>query len=87
VLSIYEVIGIAMASLVIFLLLRPIGTRLRGLGKVLLRSFVAFFGIWAVNIVGGFFGFHLGLNLISAITVGILGIPGAVLLLAVKYFI
>jgi hypothetical protein len=63
VLSIYEVIGIAMASLVIFLLLRPIGTRLRGLGKVLLRSFVAFFGIWAVNIVGGFFGFHLGLNL------------------------
>ena len=30
-LSIYEVVGIAMASLVIFLLLRPIGARLKGL--------------------------------------------------------
>jgi inhibitor of the pro-sigma K processing machinery len=87
VLSIYEVVGIAMASLVMFLLLRPIGARLKGLGRVLLKSFVAFFGIWAVNIAGGFFGFHLGLNLISAITLGILGIPGAILLLAVKYLI
>jgi inhibitor of the pro-sigma K processing machinery len=86
-LTIYQVLGIFMASLVLFILFRPIVSRLKGVGKVLLRSLIGFFGIWAVNIAGGFFGFHMGLNLISALTVGILGIPGAILLLAVKYFI
>ena len=85
--NIYEIIGIAVASLVLFYLLRPLGSRLKGAGKAILRSCVAFFGIWAVNIVGGFFGFHLGLNVVLALTVGILGIPGALLILAVKYFI
>jgi hypothetical protein len=32
-------------------------------------------------------GFHMGLNLISAVTVGALGVPGIALLLAIKYLV
>lgn len=80
-------LGLAVALLTVYVILRLLAGRLKHLGKVALRSLVAFFGIWAVNIAGGFFGFHIGLNLVTALTVGILGVPGALLLLAVKYFI
>ena len=70
-----------MALLTVYVILRLLAGRLKHLGKVALRSLVAFFGIWAVNIAGGFFGFHIGLNLVTALTVGILGVPGALLLL------
>ena len=42
--------------------------------------------IWIINIVGTSFGFHIGLNVISAILVGLLGIPGAILLILLKIF-
>jgi len=80
-------LGIGIACLVGFYVLKALSRPLAGLGKLLLRSAVAFCGIWAVNVIGGFFGFHIGLNLVSALTVGLLGVPGAALLLAVKYLI
>ena len=69
----------------LFVILGLLASRLKR--AVALRSLVAFFGIWAANIIGGSFGFHIGLNPVTALTVGILGIPGAVLILAVKYLI
>ena len=79
------ILGIGVACLVGFYLLKALSRPLADLGRLLLRSAVAFCIIWAVNIVGGFVGFHIGLNLVSALTVGLLGMPGAALLLAVKY--
>ena len=38
---------------------------------------VALAVIWAVNVVGHYFGFHMGMNLVSALTVGVLGIRSA----------
>jgi len=78
-------LGITVAFVIVFFVFRLLAGKLKHLGTVALRSLVAFFGIWAVNIAGGFFGFHMGLNLITAFTIGILGIPGAILLLALKY--
>ncbi|MGI6620904.1 MAG: pro-sigmaK processing inhibitor BofA family protein [Bacillota bacterium] len=80
-------LGVGLAVLTLFVILRLLAGRLKHLGTVALRSLVAFFGIWAANIIGGSFGFHIGLNPVTALTVGILGIPGAVLILAVKYLI
>lgn len=81
------VLGTIVAVVVLYYLIRALAKPLAGLGKILLRSAVAFCGIWAVNVVGAFFGFHMGLNLISALTVGIFGAPGIALLLAVKYLV
>lgn len=80
-------LGVAVALIVLFFLMKLFSGKLKHVGVLLLRALVAFFGIWAVNIVGGFFGFHVGLNLLTAFTLGLLGIPGAALILAVKYFI
>jgi inhibitor of the pro-sigma K processing machinery len=80
-------LGIGVAVIVGLYLLRALSQPLARLGKAALRSGVAFFIIWAVNVVGAFVGFHMGLNLVSALTVGFLGVPGAALLLAVKYLI
>lgn len=38
-----------------------------------------------INFIGGAFGFHIALNIITALTAGILGIPGVALLAAMKY--
>ncbi len=76
-----------LATVVLFFILKMFSGNLKYLGVLALRALVGFFGLWAVNIVGGFFGFHVGLNLITAFTLGLLGIPGALLILAVRYFI
>jgi inhibitor of the pro-sigma K processing machinery len=81
------VLGAGVALIVIYYLLKALSRPLAGLGKVALRSAVAFAVIWAANVIGHYFGFHMGLNLLSALTVGVFGIPGAALLLAVKYLI
>ncbi len=79
--------GIAIALMVAFYVLRALSKPLQGLGKAAARSGVAFFFMWAINVLGGLVGFHIGLNLVSVLTVGFLGVPGAALLLAVKYLI
>lgn len=43
--------------------------------------------IYIINLIGGLWGFHIGLNLITSIFVGILGIPGAILLIMLKLII
>ncbi len=41
--------------------------------------------IFIVNSIGGFWGFHIGLNIGTAIITGILGIPGVILLVFLKF--
>lgn len=80
-------LGACVAALVGYYLVRALSRPLRSLGMVLVRSVVAFFLIWAVNVIGSFFGFHMGLNAVSCLTVGLLGFPGMALLIAVKYLL
>ncbi len=40
--------------------------------------------IYLINLVGGIFNFHIGLNYITAIFTGILGVPGVILLVILK---
>jgi len=81
------ILGVLVAVIAAFYLIRALSRPLAELGRMMLRSIVAFCVIWAVNILGGFVGFHMGLNVVSALTVGVLGVPGAALLLAVKYLV
>ena len=43
--------------------------------------------IYIINLIGVAFNFHIGLNIITAIFVGILGIPGAIILIILKFFL
>lgn len=40
--------------------------------------------IYLINLVGILFDFHIGLNYITAIFTGILGVPGVILLVVLK---
>ena len=55
--------------------------------KLLINTAIGFAGLWVLNYFGAFFGISLGLNWINALIIGVLGFPGLVLLLALKYLI
>lgn len=57
--------------------------------KVLKLVFNSIFGgilIFIINKVGISFGIHIGLNIVTSMIIGIFGVPGAMLLLAIKIF-
>lgn len=55
--------------------------------KLVLNSILGGILIYIINLVGASFGFHIGLNLFTSITIGILGIPGAIVLILIKLLI
>lgn len=81
------VLGAGVLLIVAYYLVRALSRPLAGLGRIALRSGAALVLIWAANAIGQYFGFHMGMNLVSALTIGVLGVPGAALLIAVKYLI
>ena len=61
----------------------PFKSILRLIGNSIMGGLI----IYIINLIGGLWGFHIGLNLITSIFVGILGIPGAILLFVIKMMI
>ena len=52
--------------------------------KLIGNSILGAILLFVVNLVGGVFGFHIGINIVTAIATGILGIPGVILLIILK---
>ena len=55
--------------------------------KLVINSVLGGISIFLINLVGANFGFHIGLNILTSILVGILGLPGVVCLVIVKLFL
>ena len=55
--------------------------------KLVLNSILGGCMIYIINLIGALFGFHIGLNYVTAIFTGILGIPGVVCLIIIKLLI
>ena len=53
--------------------------------KLLLNTLLGFLALGAVRLTAGLTGIALGLNLWNALVVGVLGLPGFVLLLLVQW--
>ncbi|MBO4815812.1 MAG: pro-sigmaK processing inhibitor BofA family protein [Clostridia bacterium] len=60
---------------------------LKNIIKLVLNSILGGLLIWIINYIGINFGFHIGLNIVTSLFVGILGIPGAILLVIFKLFL
>ena len=52
--------------------------------KLVINSILGGLTIFIINFIGSFFNFHIGLNLITSIFVGVLGIPGAIAIIIIK---
>ncbi len=59
----------------------PLKSILKLIGNAILGGIL----IFIINLIGAAFNFHIGLNIGTAIVVGILGVPGAVLLTFLKF--
>ena len=51
------------------------------LTKLVINAILGGITLFLVNYIGGFWGLHIAFNIVNAIIVGILGVPGVVLLL------
>jgi len=78
------VVGL-MAAFLAIALLRVFQTPLKLALKLLFNTILGFAALWVLNLTTAYTGLSLGLNLWNALTIGILGLPGFVLLLLVQW--
>ena len=52
--------------------------------KVLLNTLLGFAALFLTNLAGSATGLTLGMNLLNALVIGVLGVPGLVLLVLLK---
>ena len=55
--------------------------------KVMINSLLGGITIYIINIIGSNFGFHIGLNVITSLIAGILGLPGVICLIIIKLLV
>ncbi|NLO88776.1 MAG: pro-sigmaK processing inhibitor BofA [Clostridia bacterium] len=75
------------AAFVLFLLLiaaRLLVKPLRLLVKLLFNSLIGLMLLLGFNFIGGFLGISIPVNIVTVLTAGFLGVPGLILLIAVK---
>ena len=79
------VIAVLLGGFFLIALIRVFRTPLRLALKLLVNTALGFLALWAVNAASAVTGIALGLNLWNALVVGVLGLPGFVLLLLVQW--
>ena len=82
-----KVIAALLAGFFLIALLRVFSAPLKLAVKVLANTLLGFLALWAVNATAGVTGIALGLNLWNALVIGILGLPGFVLLLLTQWIL
>ncbi|MFY9173901.1 MAG: pro-sigmaK processing inhibitor BofA family protein [Peptococcia bacterium] len=82
-------IGVILATflllVVLFFVLRLLLGPLRIITRLLINSGIALVCLLLINLVGRRWGIHLPVNPVSVIGVGILGLPGLILLIFLTY--
>lgn len=83
-----EVLGIAVVGIIaVVLILKLLSAPIRFAGKMLINTLVGFAVLFLLNFAGELVGISLGINWFNALVVGVLGSPGVVLLLLLKYML
>ena len=55
--------------------------------RLVINSILGAILLYVINLIGVAWGLHVGINFVTVVTVGILGIPGAILLILLTIFI
>ena len=71
----------------IFIIGKLLFVPLKMIFKLILNSILGGILIWLINLAGITWGLHIGINVITMLTVRLLGVPGAVLLTVLAIFI
>lgn len=80
-----KVIAGILLGFFVIALIRVFSAPLRLALKLLVNTLLGFLALWVVGLTSGFTGIVLGLNLWNALVIGILGLPGFMLLLLTQW--
>lgn len=64
---------------------RLFANNMKYIGKLISKTLIGGIVIAAINFLGSYLDFNIPLNLISALIAGILGLPGILMLVILKY--
>ncbi len=62
---------------IVYLVVKPF----RWVLKIVFNSLLGVIFLWVINIIGQGLGFHIPINLLTILIVGLLGIPGLIVLI------
>ncbi len=79
------IIPFAIGVLVLFIVLKVLTLPMKLIVKLLINSVVGGVAIFVINLVGANFNFAIDLNWFSAIIVGVLGLPGAIIVTILQF--
>jgi len=71
--------------IVIYVIGRILIIPIKLMTKLLVNAVLGGVTLWLVNMFGGAIGINIGINVITALVAGLLGIPGVILLLILNY--
>ena len=80
-----KIIAALLAGFFVIALLRVFSAPLKLAVKLAVNTLLGFCALWVVNATAAFTGVALGVNLWNALVIGVLGLPGFVLLLLVQW--
>ena len=75
------------AIAVLFIVLKILSLPMKLIIKLVVNGLIGGVVIWIINLIGASFGFAITLNWITALVVGILGIPGVIILTIIQLLI
>ena len=81
------IVIIAAIVLGVIVVLRLLAKPIRFIFKLLINTALGFVLLWLINFFGGGIGIALELSMLNAVIVGLLGIPGVLLLLAIHFLL
>ena len=80
-----KILAALLAAFFLIALIRIFSAPLRLAVRLLGNTLLGFVALWAVNMTAGITGLALGLNVWNALVIGVLGLPGFVLLLLAEW--
>lgn len=79
------IVPFAIGVLVLFIVLKLLTLPMKLIVKLLINSIVGGITIFVINLIGANFNFAIDLNWFSAIIVGVLGLPGAIIVAILQF--
>ena len=80
-----KLLPLLIGAFLLMALARIFRSPLKLAGKLLLNTLLGFLALWLVAATSAHTGIALGMNLANALVVGVLGLPGFVLLLLLQW--
>ena len=79
-------VGYLLGIMVVFVIAKICLKPLKSIIKIVLNSAIGGAALLVLNTVGKIWGIHIGINAITSVIVGILGLPAVIMLLILQIF-